>query len=66
MSCTMKHEAHFPLDAERDLAVDAVTAAKAGYASGYGVDHEVIGQWLLTWGTPAFKDFPDWLDEQNG
>lgn len=40
--------------------------AKAMYAAEEGVEHGVVGQWLLTWGKPEFKDFPEWLANQQG
>ena len=40
--------------------------AKAAYAAGDGVEHVVVGQWLLTWGKPGRKPFADWLHDQDG
>jgi hypothetical protein len=61
----MRSEAHILPRRPRLPTREDFAEAKAGYASGYGVDHVVVGRWLLTWGTPGFKDFPEWLAEQD-
>ncbi len=62
----MKHEADITPGAARQPDAADFTRARAGYAAGAGVDHVVVGAWLLTWGDPGYKDFPDWLAEQDG
>ncbi|MGP7795329.1 hypothetical protein [Sphingomonas sp. CLY1604] len=62
----MKHEAglsspKIPLPTAEDFA-----RAREGYASGRGVDHIVVRQWLRTWGEPGQVPFEDWLAAQNG
>ncbi|WP_293872978.1 MULTISPECIES: hypothetical protein [unclassified Sphingomonas] len=62
----MKHEADIAPRTRRLPDAEDFARAKAMYAAEEGVEHVVVGQWLLTWGTPEFKDFPDWLAEQYG
>jgi hypothetical protein len=62
----MRSEAHILPRRPRHPTCEDFAEAKAGYASGHGVGHIVVGRWLLTWGTPGFKDFPEWLAEQDG
>jgi hypothetical protein len=45
---------------------DDFAEAKAGYASGYGVDHIVVSEWLRTWGHPGQIPFAEWLAQQDG
>jgi len=62
----MKHEADISTRSARPPAADDFARAKAMYAAGEGVDHIVVGQWLRTWGSSGFKDFPNWLADQPG
>lgn len=62
----MKHEADIARRASRLPNVEDFTRAKAMYAAGEGVEHVVMGQWLLTWGRPGRKDFEGWLNDQDG
>jgi hypothetical protein len=62
----MKHEPDIAPRARRLPDANDFARAKSMYAAGKGIEHIVVGQWLLTWGKPSFKDFPHWLDEQNG
>ena len=62
----MKHESGLSPRARRLPDKADFARAKAGYAAGIGVEHSVVSQWLLTWGLPGQKDFPDWLAEQDG
>ena len=62
----MKHEPSItPHDRRVPQAAD-FARAKAMFAAGQGVEHLVVGEWLLTWGDPDYKDFPEWLLSQNG
>ncbi|EZP52540.1 hypothetical protein [Sphingomonas sp. CV7422] len=61
----MTPDAQIPPRYPRPATRDDVARAKAGYESGYGVDHVIVSEWLRTWGQPGFKDFPLWLAEQN-
>ena len=62
----MKHEAGLSRREGRKPDAADFARARTSYASGAGVDHIVVGQWLLTWGQPGRKDFADWLKEQDG
>ena len=62
----MKHEAGLSPRAPRLPDAADFARAKASYAAGEGVDHIVVGQWLLTWGRPGRKKFEDWLNDQDG
>ncbi len=62
----MKHEADIAPRARRLPDASDFARAKSMYAAGKGVEHLVVGQWLLTWGEPGFRDFPDWLAAQDG
>ena len=58
----MKHEADIAPRIGRPPSKEDFVRAKAMYAAEEGVE----GQWLLTWGKPKFKDFPEWLANQQG
>jgi predicted transcriptional regulator len=70
----MKHEPRIREQAESGTAAptlrlptaDDFARAKASYAAGEGVDHIVVGQWLLTWGSPDRRSFAGWLKDQDG
>ncbi|WP_375395677.1 hypothetical protein [uncultured Sphingomonas sp.] len=62
----MKHEAGLSQRGEREPTAADFARAKASVVAGRGVDHVVVGQWLLTWGQPGRKKFKDWLADQNG
>jgi hypothetical protein len=62
----MKHEAGFSPPKPRQPTLEDFTRAKAEYASGYGVDHIVVSQWLRTWGRPGQVKFAEWLASQDG
>ncbi|MCP3734903.1 hypothetical protein M9979_08470 [Sphingomonas sp. RP10(2022)] len=62
----MKHEADIASRTRRLPDAKDFARAKAMHAAGEGVEHIVVGQWLLTWGKPGRKDFEDWLQDQNG
>lgn len=66
MMTGMKHEAVIPPQGRRLPIAEDFTRAKAMYAAGEGVEHIVVGQWLLTWGKPGRKDFDEWLKDQDG
>jgi hypothetical protein len=48
--------------------VDAmmIDRAREMLAAGIGVEHAVVSEWLLTWGTPGRKPFKEWLANWNG
>ena len=62
----MTPEAQIPPRNARRPTRDDFVRAKAGYASGYGVDHVVVGEWLRTWGEPGQVPFAEWLAKQDG
>ena len=62
----MKHEPAIAAKGRRLPTPEDFARAKAMYAAGEGVEHIVVGQWLLTWGKPGRRDFADWLAEQDG
>ncbi|SFP89732.1 hypothetical protein [Sphingomonas rubra] len=62
----MKHDPDIAPRASRRPTIDDFTRAKASYAAGDGVNHVVVGQWLLTWGDPDQQPFAEWLREQHG
>ena len=62
----MKHEANLSPRGHREPDASDFARAKASYRAGGGVDHVVVGQWLLTWGHPERKKFADWLADQDG
>jgi predicted transcriptional regulator len=61
----MNAETNIPRSHRRPDVAD-ISRAKADLAAGVGVDHIVVGAWLLTWGKPGRKDFADWLNDQDG
>jgi hypothetical protein len=66
MLADMKPEFDNPPRPRREPTRADFTRAKSMYAAGEGVEHVVVGRWLLTWGTPEFQDFPVWLKDQDG
>jgi hypothetical protein len=62
----MKHESGMAKRPRRLPEAEDFARAKAAYAAGDGVEHVVVGQWLLTWGKPGRKPFADWLHDQDG
>lgn len=62
----MKHEADIAPRARRLPDAEDFARARTMYAAGEGVEHLVVGQWLLTWGKPGRKPFEEWLADQNG
>lgn len=62
----MRHEPDLSRATRRMPTAADFQRAKASYAAGDGVEHIVVGEWLLTWGKPGRKPFADWLNEQDG
>ena len=62
----MKHQADISSRPRAQPEASDFARAKASYAAGGGVEHIVVGAWLLTWGKPGRKDFGDWLNDQDG
>lgn len=47
------------------LAAD-LARAEADVAAGRVHSHEVVGEWLKTWGTPGRLPFKEWLARRDG
>ncbi|MDP1027507.1 hypothetical protein Q5H91_09810 [Sphingomonas sp. KR1UV-12] len=62
----MKQDFDIPPRPRREPTRADFARAKSMYAAGEGVEHVVVGRWLLTWGKPGRKNFADWLAEQDG
>ncbi|KQT32898.1 antitoxin [Sphingomonas sp. Leaf412] len=62
----MKHEPG--IFEERDEEADAasIARARADIAAGRYHDHEVVAEWLKTWGKPGRLPFREWLAARNG
>ena len=45
---------------------EALERARASYAAGGGVEHDVVSLWLRTWGQPNRRPFRDWLAAPDG
>ena len=52
---------------ETDEEIAAADAqAEADIAAGRYYPHEVVGEWLKTWGDADFKPFKEWLAPRDG
>lgn len=62
----MKHEPG--IFEERDSAAEAaaIARARADVAAGRVQSHEIVRQWLMTWGKPGRLPFREWLAARNG
>lgn len=62
----MKHEPGI-FDTRDDAAIAAADArAEADVAAGRVHSHEIVKEWLMTWGKPGRLPFRDWLAARNG
>ena len=43
----------------------AIARGRADAAAGRVYDHEIVGRWLKTWGTPDRKPFHEWLAQSE-
>ena len=53
-----------PSTDEEIAAADA--RALADITAGRVYPHEVVGEWLKTWGKPGRRPFKEWLADRNG
>ena len=58
----MKHDVIEVPPSQQVVDAAMIAEARAGYASGYGVDHAVVSAWLRTWGTAAASEPPECHD----
>lgn len=57
----MKHEREIFEEPDPAAIAASDARARADLAAGRYYDHETVGRWLKTWGTPDRKPFREWL-----
>lgn len=62
----MKHEPGIFEQPDADAIAAADARADADIAAGRVHSHEIVGEWLMTWGTPGRLPFREWLAQRNG
>jgi predicted transcriptional regulator len=62
----MKHEPGIFEQRDRDAEAAAIARARADVAAGRVHSHEVVKEWLMTWGKPGRLPFREWLAARNG
>lgn len=51
---------------ESDDDDDDFDDIEAAIAAGRAYPHEIVSEWLKTWGQPDQRPFKEWLADQNG
>ena len=51
-------------DAEEDAA--SLARAEADLAAGRVHSHEIVAEWMMTWGKPGRVSFREWLAARGG
>lgn len=62
----MKHEPGIFEEYDEEAIAAADARARADMAAGRCYPHELVGEWLRTWGTPECRPFKEWLAARNG
>ncbi|MEH3045618.1 antitoxin [Sphingomonas adhaesiva] len=62
----MKHEPTIFEERDRDAEAAAIARARADVAAGRVHSHEVVKEWLMTWGKANRLPFKEWLAARNG
>ena len=63
---SMKHEPAIFEEPDPAVEAAAIARARAAAAEGRVYPHEVVGEWLKTWGKPGRLPFKEWLAQRDG
>ena len=66
MFAGMKHEPGIFEERDREAEAAAIRRARADVAAGRVHSHEIVKEWLTTWGKPGRLPFKEWLAARNG
>ena len=61
----MEHEPEIFEERDFEAEAAAIARARADMAAGRYYSHEIVSEWLKTWGTPDRRPFREWLSARD-